>query len=319
MAIVAPERMNFSNKNIIMILSGLPGRGKTTTALSAPGVLLIDADEGLARVKPEHRKDASICKTYAEVLEDIKAAKGNYQTIVIDTAGALIEMMKDHIIDHPNDYPNGAQKSGGISQRGYGYIKQEFLRLSNELRKDFNVIYIFHEEMTKIGETTFYSLLCEGSAKTCVYQPADLAAHIELVGDRRVMCFTPTENYTAKGAYGIKGLVDIPELTEGAPNTILTDLFKVIRKNLDEEAKATAEKDEKYEALKANAEDIIRSFKSPEEYPDMAKALKAVLDEAGNTTLREEMTALLKKRCKELGIKLLKDGTAKWSEGGGNA
>ena len=72
MAITKPEAMNFSDKNIIMIVSGLPGTGKTTLALSAPDVLLIDTDEGMARVNPAHRKDASICKTYEEVLADIK-------------------------------------------------------------------------------------------------------------------------------------------------------------------------------------------------------------------------------------------------------
>ena len=44
MAIIKPEAMDFSNKNVIMIISGLPGTGKTTLALSAPDVLLIDAD-----------------------------------------------------------------------------------------------------------------------------------------------------------------------------------------------------------------------------------------------------------------------------------
>ena len=44
--------MDFSNKNIIVIISGLPGVGKTTLALSAPDVVLIDADEGMARVNP---------------------------------------------------------------------------------------------------------------------------------------------------------------------------------------------------------------------------------------------------------------------------
>ena len=55
MAIIKPENMSFSDKNIIMIISGLPGVGKTTLALSAPDVLLIDADEGMAR-KPAHRR-----------------------------------------------------------------------------------------------------------------------------------------------------------------------------------------------------------------------------------------------------------------------
>ena len=79
MAIVSPDKMNFSDKNIIMILAGLPGTWKTSTACSAgDDVLIIDTDEGMARVNPEFRKDTSICKTYEEVLADLKAAEGKY-------------------------------------------------------------------------------------------------------------------------------------------------------------------------------------------------------------------------------------------------
>lgn len=314
MAIVAPEKLNFSNKNIILILSGLPGRGKTTLALSAPDVLLIDADEGLARVRPEHRKTASICKTYEEVLADVKEAKGKFKTIAVDTTGALIEMISDYVVRNPDLFPGGTQKNGALSLKGYGYVSSTFLDFSNTLRKDFNVVYIFHEEMTKIGEDTFYSLICPGRTKSIIYQPADLAAHLEIINDQRYAAFTPTANYTAKGAYGIKGLVPIPELAEGTPNTFLTDLFKKIRKNLNAEAKEQKPKDDKYEALKANATDIINSFNTPEEYADMANALKAVLDEAGDSTLRTEMNSLLSNRCKELKIKVGRDGIARWVE-----
>ena len=93
--ILKPKDMDFSNKNIIMIISGLPGVGKTTLALSAPDVVLIDADEGMARVNPSHRKDSSVIKTYEELLTDIKGFEGHYKTVVIDTCGALIDLMKD--------------------------------------------------------------------------------------------------------------------------------------------------------------------------------------------------------------------------------
>ena len=144
--------MNFSDKNIIMIISGLPGVGKTTLALSAPDVLLIDADEGMARVNPEHRKDSSICKTYEELLEDIKAAEGRYKTIAIDTGGALIEMMKDWAM---RTEPAANKKNGGFSLQGYGVIKSEFLRMSADLRRKFNVIFLFHTTREKNGDEDF--------------------------------------------------------------------------------------------------------------------------------------------------------------------
>ena len=64
--IIQPENMRFDDKKIFMILSGLPGVGKTTLALSAPNPLLIDCDQGIVRVDPAHRKPTADAKTYEE-------------------------------------------------------------------------------------------------------------------------------------------------------------------------------------------------------------------------------------------------------------
>ena len=296
MPIVKPTEMNFSNKNIIAIISGLPGTGKTTLALSAPDVLLIDTDEGMARVNPAHRKDASICKTYEEVLADIKAAEGQYKTIVIDTCGALIEYMKDWAM---RTDPKASKKDGGFSLQGYGIIKSEFIRLSAELRKKFNVIFLFHESMTKVDENVFYELVVEGSARTLVYQPADLAAHLFIQNGKRYLGFTPTEQYSAKSAYGIKGLIEVPELKEGEENNFLTKLFNKVRANLAAESAALSPEKEKYDLAISIAKKMVDSVNSPEQVQEVFEGLKR-LDHA--LTSEKEATAMLKNRCKELDI-----------------
>ena len=297
MPIVKPEQMNFSGKNIIMIISGLPGTGKTTLALSAPDVLLIDTDEGLCRVNPAHRKDASVCKTYEEILADIKVAEGQYKTIVIDTCGALIEYLKDWAM---RTDPKASKTNGGFSLQGYGVVKQEFLRLSAELRKKFNVIFLFHENMTKNGdEGTFYELVVEGSTRTLVYQPADLAAHLFIDHGKRFLGFTPTEQYSAKSAYGIKGLVEVPELKDGDPNDFLTKLFDKVRANLQKEAGELDPKKKEYEEVMSAVKEYIDYLDAPEkaaEVMDMIKKLPSVLTSAA------ESKAMFKKRIDELGI-----------------
>ena len=296
MPIVKPTEMDFSDKNIIAIFSGLPGTGKTTLALSAPDVLLIDTDEGLARVNPAHRKDASICKTYEEILADVKAAEGKYKTLVIDTCGALIEFMKDWAM---RTDPKASKTNGGFSLQGYGVIKSEFIRLSAELRKKFNVIYLFHEEMTKADDSVFYQLVVEGSARTLVYQPADLAGHIFIDHGKRYIGFTPTEQYSAKSAYGIKGIIEIPELKDGDANDFLTKLFTKVRSNLAAEGKALAPEKEKYDAAIAEAKTICAAVTNPEDVQYAAKTIKA-LNHA--LTSEKEATAMLKARLAELGI-----------------
>jgi hypothetical protein len=296
MAIIKPENMDFSGKNLVVILSGLPGVGKTTLALSAPDVLLIDADEGLARVDPMHRKDASICKTYEDMLTDMRSAVGTYKTIVVDTGGALIDFMKDWAI---RTEPKASKNNGGISLQGFGVVKTEFLRLFGELRKSFNVILLFHEQKDKMDEEVFYELMCEGSAKTLVWQPADLGAHMFIQNGERYLGFTPTANYNAKAAYGIKGMIKVPELKQGEPNDFLTKLFAKVKENIAAEGASLKPQQEAYDLAMRDGLEAIATINTPElataTWP-LIKAMKHGL------TSEKELTAAFAGKVKELGL-----------------
>lgn len=307
--IVKPENMDFSNKNIIMIVSGLPGVGKTTLALSAPDVVLIDADEGMSRVKPEHRKDSSMVKTYEELLADIKACEGHYKTVVIDTCGALIDLMKDWAM---RTEPSASKKSGGFSQQGYGFVKTEFLRLSAELRKKFNVIFLFHAAKDRQGDDVFYDIVCEGSAKTLVWQPADLGAYLHIVNGERYLGFTPTMNYNAKAAYGIKGPVKVPELKDGDPNDFLARLFAQVKANIVAEHAALQPQQEQYEETMGSGKLAIETIEKPEDVPEAMKAIKSLTHAL---TSERELKAALTERIKEQGIVYNKETKAyEWAE-----
>lgn len=295
MAILRPSEMTFSDKNIIMIISGLPGVGKTTVALSAPDVLLIDTDEGMSRVRPEHRKDAAMCSSYEELKKDIESAKGHYKTIVVDTCGSLIDLMKDWAVKQTG----GAKRDGGISVQGYGIIKREFVEFSRQLRKDFNVVYIFHESKSKDGDDTFYDIVCEGSTKTIVWQPADLGAHMQIINGKRYLGFTPTANYNAKSAYGISGLVEVPDLKDGDANTFLSDLFVKVKKNLAHEAEMLGPQKSEYEKIMADGLEMIAAIETPEMAMGVIEAIKAVKHAL---TSEKELKNALANKCKELGF-----------------
>ncbi len=290
MAIVKPESMNFSEKNIIMIIAGTPGVGKTTIALSAPDVMLIDADEGMARVNPAHRKDTAMCKTYEELLSDIQAAEGVYKTIVIDTGGALIDMLKDWAIR--ND-PKASKTSGGFSLQGFGIVKTEFLRLFAELRKKFNVVLLFHESKEKADEGITYELVCEGSARNLVWQPADLGAHMFIQNGERYLGFSPTSQYSAKAAYGIKGLVKVPELKDGEPNMFLTKLFAQVKAALIAESASTKQHQEDYEKAMETGRALIESVDAPEKALDVLNDIRKM---AHALTSQKELEAAFKRK-----------------------
>lgn len=104
MAVYMPNEMDFQGKNFSMIISGSPGIGKTTLALSAPDPVLVDFDEGVSRVKARHRKPTIMGKTYEEIRDDIETSQlvKDAKTIVIDTGGAFITYLQDWAIrDNP--------------------------------------------------------------------------------------------------------------------------------------------------------------------------------------------------------------------------
>ena len=222
--------MDFTGRNFTVIVAGAPGMGKTTLALSAPNPLLFDLDNGIARVRAEHRKMASVCETYEELLSDMKSEEyKNAATIILDTGGSLVQMMQPWA---KTQEPKAARDGRAM----FGVIKREFDRLTWQIRQDGkNVVIVFHTTEVQKGDVTVTRLSCEGSAKDIVWTPADFGGTMFQRGKKRIICFAPTEEAFGKGCFGIHGEYEVPELAPGMPNTFLTDLFEQARKNIADE------------------------------------------------------------------------------------
>lgn len=291
-----PENLDFTNEKISMIITGLPGKGKTTLALSAPNAVIIDADKGLSRVRPEHRKPTISFTNYEEILADIEEVrKGGYETIIIDTGGALIESMKDWAM---RNNESARQRDGSITIKGFGIVKTEFLRLSAYLRKYFNVIFIFHEirEKGSGDKDVFYDIVCEGSAKNLVWASASFGGHLFVENGKRYLGVTPTEQYNAKSALGVRGLIEIPELEEGQPNNFLTVLFEKIKQNMAAQSKEFAESRKKYNAAMEKGNEILATLQKPE---NAIKTLEKVRKLEHSLTSLKELEAIFKGVVKE--------------------
>ena len=304
MPIFQGYKLNYADKKLVLIIQGSPGVGKSTIAQSAETdsskVLTIDLDNGMCRVKPEHRKDVSICANFDEVKADVETAKGKYDTVVIDTGGALIEMLKQYVVDNPKDFKGGAKATGGISLQGFGFVKQLWNDFMADLRRNFNVVIIFHESAERNGDDgTFYQIVCEGSTRNTVYQSADLAARLFISNGQRYLGFTPTEQYSAKSCFGISGLVSVPELKGDTENNFLSRLFAIVRENLAKESEQLAPQKKAYEDALTMAKVIIADVQKPE---DVSPAVKGIGELNHALTSEKEAKAMLKKKLDELGI-----------------
>lgn len=300
MAIVRPETMDFSTQRFSAIIYGSPGVGKTTLALSAPDPLLLDFDRGISRVKAEHRKPTSVCTTYEEVLADINSPElKEFQTVVIDTGGSFITFLKDWAMRTKQ----GARlKNGEFNGRiGYGFVKAEFQRFTEDLktRLNKNIIYVFHsvESADKDGNP-IQRLSCEGSTKNTVWTPCDFGGYVQMIGDQRYICFTPEQEYFAKGCHGITGKRLIPQLKEGAPNLFMTKLFEEARATIAAEAAENAAREAAYAAV---MEDVRTTLDAVSDVEGLNYALSELPNLPHEKTSKKEAAALLKAKAAELG------------------
>lgn len=299
--IVTPENMTFDNKKFSMILYGSPGVGKTTLALSAPDPVLIDFDRGMSRVRTQHRKTSIFCDTYEDVLADLQSpAMKDFQTIVVDTGGSFITYLQDWAMRA--DPKVNKQKNGAISLKGFGAVKQEFTRFTGYVKDTLNknLIYVFHSmEQTDKDGNPQVRLMCEGAAKNIVWTPCDFGGYVQMIGNQRVVCFTPEQEYFAKGCHGIKGQIAVPELGPNDENNFITKLFDKAKANIAAEAEEYAPIKEQYERVMETARQMIETVTDAESANKVSADLQAL---AHASTSKTESAKLLKDKAASLGL-----------------
>ena len=302
--IVTPEKMDFSNQNFAMIIYGQPGIGKSSLACSAPNPVMIDFDNGISRIRAEHRCPTSICKTYEEVLEDIKGMN-DYDTIIIDTGGSFVTYLKDWAFRTQQ----GCQTKTGAPNtlKIFGAVKNEFARLTEEIKNVMrkNVIYVFHSvESENADGSPYQRLLCEGSAKNTVWTPCDFGAYMTMLGNKRTLYFTPQDEFFAKGTHGITGKREVPDYAAGAKNDFVEKLFEEARANIKHENDVFLPQKEQYERVMEAAQKVIDSVMDSETANRAAEEIKGF---SHALTSQKECSVKLRDKASSLGLKYSKD------------
>ena len=154
-------KLDFSNQTFGVILYGQPGVGKTTLAMSdgnnGADTLLIDLEHGIGRTNPLHRMNCKVLSAanYQEVKKDLESKEAKAaKNIVIDTAGALVDYLKDWTFRTKQDAKTKAGTFNGL--KGFGYVKSELESFVNKIKTvmNKNVVFIFHcdEKADKDGD-----------------------------------------------------------------------------------------------------------------------------------------------------------------------
>ena len=292
-----PNELISENQKIRMLIAGYPGIGKTTLALSAPKPLLIDVDLGINRVMASARKDFIQPNNYEELLEDLKGDLSDYETLVIDTGGKLLELMKNYVIK--KDVKN-AKKDGSLSLQGYGAVAREFSRFMDNcyynLRK--NIVIVFHAVEEKDEEQTKLRILVEGSTKNTVWQNVEIGGFMEIIDKKKTIGFDNCERYFAKASFGIKGVMEVPELDGTKPNDFLTKLFQLANNNIKKEAVFFEEQKQEYEKL---MNEIVPQIEKMETKEDLITITKLIKETNHILTSEKELKHKFKEKVAQLG------------------
>lgn len=298
--IKSPTDIKFDDKKLSVIIAGVPGIGKTTLALSAPKPLLIDLDNGVSRVEAKYRTDTAIVSSYHELIDDLsKSDLSCYETIVIDTGGKLLEMLKPVVI--AEDSKNG-KRDGNLSLQGYGAIKKKFKKFIDYVKGlGKHLVVIFHASEVDVGnDMTGLRIRIEGSSKDEIWDDIDLGGFIEMNGQRRQIGFSNCDRYYAKGTHGIHGLFDIPQLEKTSKNNFLTMLFKKVQDDLNAEVEELT----KYKDLMGVVIPDIKNCLNAKDLNEVFDSIKSI---EHFLTSKDELWFALNEKAKELGARFVKE------------
>lgn len=223
---------------ITVALYGDPGVGKTTLAFSADKPLLFDFDNGAHRAS--NRQDTVRVSAWAEVENVTLDDLAPYNTIIVDTAGRMLDRLAADIIS--KDAKMG--KAGVLSQQGWGRLKTRFvawLKMLNDSGKD--VVLIAHGTEKMDGETVNARLDVQGGSKDEIYKSVDAMGRVYIRNGKRVLNFDPTESAFGKNPAGF-GIIEIPS---PVPRDFLASIIADTKAALNAQTEAQREAAERLE------------------------------------------------------------------------
>lgn len=221
---IVPANHALRVTSLVVYIYADPGIGKTSLAFTASKPLLLDFDAGAHRTG-KLRRGATVSVTDWLDVANIEASDvDGFDSIVLDTAGRALDVIKSHLAENKNN----RQNDGALKLKAQGYANELFKNWINRIRgygKD--VIIIAHATEDRKGDDIIFRPDVGGKNRNELYRQADLMGYLTNIDSKegkavRMLSFTPSTAYHAKNSGGL-GNVELPDLVS-APS-FLGDLI----------------------------------------------------------------------------------------------
>lgn len=221
---------------IIVYLYADPGLGKTSIGFTGDKVISFDFDKGAHRTGELRRGSVVQVQQWKDVADLTPQDLAPFNTIVLDTVGAMLESIKTHLLLTANN----RQKDGSLKLKAQGLANQIFKQYVNSLiSSGKDVVFIAHASEDQNGDQIIYRPDLGGKNRNELYRIADIMGYLTTVitgegKNARVINFKPSPTQHAKnsGALGgDTGEVWVPDLKTNP--TFLADLIKAAKDHIN--------------------------------------------------------------------------------------
>lgn len=293
------------NSTIKALVYGQPGLGKSTLALSTPDPVLFDFDGGIQRVNGAFQCPTLQVQNWTEVLQalqELEKEPNDFKTIVIDTAGKMLDYMSTYIIQQDNRL---GKRDGSLTLQGFGARKIMFINFLKRVSiMGKHVIFVAHEREEKDGDIRIVRPEIGGSSAGDLIKELDLVGYMQAIGNKRTISWTPQEKFYAKNTCNLPPMQEIPVIIDEQGKIIgHNDFMSNIFENYDNYLKQESNTRKEYDELISEIEGEVACISDAEQANSYVLSMK---DKKQIWDSNAHAKSLITDRCKELGLKFNK-------------